>query len=85
MPEEIEKEENIIKKVCREYDITIKELADEIGYVYGSLLNMSSKKNEDISIMLKKVLELFVKNKELEKEVEELYLIKKWIRSVSVQ
>jgi len=77
---EEEKEENIIKKVCREHNLTYKKLAEEIGYIEGSLRNLSSKENKDISIMVKKVLELFVRIKEYEKEQEKIKTIKMWFR-----
>jgi len=75
---EKEKEENIIKKVCREYNLTYKELANEIGYVETSVKNLAGKKNDDISIMVKKILELFIKTKEYEKEIEGFHLIGDW-------
>jgi transcriptional regulator with XRE-family HTH domain len=80
---EEEKEENIIKKICREHNLTYKKLAEEIGYGHGSIQNLANKENNDISIMVKKVLELFILTKKQAQELDELNIIKRWIRAIS--
>jgi hypothetical protein len=75
--EEIEKEENIIKKVCREYNLTYKKLAEELGYSEGSIRNLSYKKNEEITLNVKRSIEFFIENKKLKNTLNELALLKK--------
>ncbi len=81
MPEEIEKEENIIKKVCREYSLTYKKLAEELGYSESSIRNLALKNNHDITINVRKSVELYVKNRELENKIEEFMMLKKLLIS----
>jgi len=79
--EEIEKEENIIKKVCREYNLTYKKLAEELGYSESSIRNLALKNNHDITINVRKSVELYVKNRELENKIEEFMMLKKLLIS----
>lgn len=58
--------ENIVKKVCKELDVTQKELAEQIGVAEGTLRNWSS--SNDIPTWALKSFELLqenYKNKEI--------------------
>ncbi len=77
---EEEKEENIIKKVCREHNLTYKKLANELGHSEGSIRSLAIKDNSDMSLIFKKSMELFVKTREYEKELEEFHFMRKWLK-----
>ncbi|CAA6823722.1 MAG: Unknown protein [uncultured Sulfurovum sp.] len=62
-----EKEENLIKKVCKDLNLTYKKLADEIGYTEGNLKN-SVFKNQ-ISKPLERAIELYLETQKLKKEI----------------
>ena len=53
----IENEENIVKKVCKEFDITQKELAEMLDIPQGT---MSRWQNDNIPKMAKLALELMI-------------------------
>lgn len=82
MPEEIEKEENIIKKVCREYSLTYKKLAEELGYSEGSIANSARKENNDLPLNVKRSIELFYENIEYKKKFDEFQLFKSLLHSL---
>ena len=60
-------EEHLVKKVCKELNLTYKKLADEIGYTEGNLKN-SVFKNQ-ISKPLARAIELYIETQELKKEI----------------
>ena len=74
------KEENIIKKVCKELGITYKQLGEKIGISESSLRSAAS--TGKISKQLQKAIELYLENLELKKELEEFQelkeMLKKW-------
>jgi len=59
-----QKELNIIKKTCKELSLTYRELGEKIGYSEGALKTASSTNN--VSEPMKKAIELYLKNLELE-------------------
>ena len=74
------KEENIVKKVCKELGITYKQLGEKIGYSEGALKTAAS--TGKVSEPLKKAIELYLEKLELKKELEEFQelkeMLKKW-------
>lgn len=60
----IENEENIVKKVCKEFDITQKELAEMLDIPQGT---MSRWQNDNIPKMAKLALELMIENNNYKK------------------
>ena len=70
-----EKEVHLIKKVSKEFGITYKELGEAIGYTESSL--KKSVYDNKISIQLKKAIELYIKNIQLEKKIFEIEKMKK--------
>ena len=74
-----EKEVHLVKKVSKELGLTYKELAKEIGYS-ESMLRQAVSKNL-LSSQLEKVIELYLKNHELEKEINKIEAFKDYIKS----
>ena len=72
------KEENIVKKVCKELGITYKQLGEKIGYSEGALKTAAS--TGKVSEPLKKAIELYLENLELEKELNKLTEVKKTLK-----
>ena len=70
-----EKEVHLIKKVSKELGLTYKELGEAIGYTESSL--KKSVYDNKISIQLKKAIELYIKNIQLEKKIFEIEKMKK--------
>ena len=73
-------EENLIKKVCKDLDLTYKKLADEIGYTEGNLKN-SVFKNQ-ISKPLERAIELYIETQELKKEIAKTRELKQVLKSL---
>ena len=68
--------ENIIKKICKDYNLTYKDLGDMIGY--GEEAISKSARTNKISAPMKKACEMLLQIKELESKVailDELSLI----------
>jgi ribosome-binding protein aMBF1 (putative translation factor) len=74
-----EKEVHLVKKVSKELGMTYKELAKEIGYS-ESILRQSVSHNR-ISSPLEKVLYIYLKNHELEQEINKIEAFKNYIKS----
>ena len=72
------KEENIVKKVCKELGLTYKQLGERIGYSEGTIRNIASK--QEVSEPIKKAIELYLENLELKKELEEFHELKKMLK-----
>jgi len=74
------KEENIVKKVCKELGLTYRELGERIGYSEGSIRNMASK--TEISEPVKKAIELLYEIEDYKKQLKDCEeikrIIKKW-------
>lgn len=73
-------DENIVKKVCRELEITQRELAERIGMSEGGLRTASS--SGKITSQVEKSCELLLKNKELENELQEFKELQKALKKV---
>jgi len=64
-----DKEENLIKKVSKEFGLTYKELSKELGYTESSL--QKSVYSNKISPQLRKSIELYIEITKLKKEIKE--------------
>ena len=62
--------ENIVKKVCKELGITQKELAERLGVSKPTIERWASK--GDIPENGIKMIEMFLENQKLKKELEEI-------------
>ena len=75
------KKENIVKKVCKELGLTYRELGERIGYSEGAIKTAAA--SGKISEPMQKAIELYLKNLELEKELEESkqlkQILQKWL------
>jgi hypothetical protein len=69
---------NIVKRTCKKLGITYKELGEAIGYSEGSLKTAVS--TNKISGSMIKAIELYVRNLELEKELENSNKIKSTLK-----
>ena len=72
------KEENLIKKTCKDLGLTYKELGEKIGYSEANLKN-SVYKNQ-ISKQLEIAINLYLKNIELQKEIDNTKSFKKSLK-----
>ena len=63
-----EKEVHLVKKVSKELGLTYKELAEKIGYTESNLRKSVSQNK--LSYQLEKAIKLYIRIRELEKEVE---------------
>ena len=73
-----DKEENLIKKTCKDLGLTYKELGEKIGYSEANLKN-SVYKNQ-ISKQLEIAINLYLKNIELQKEIDNTKSFKKSLK-----
>ena len=62
------KKDNLIKKTCKEFGLTYRELGEAIGYSESALNNAS--RQDKISEPMQKSLEMFSKINLLEKEIQ---------------
>ena len=76
-----EKEIHLVKKVSKALGLTYKELGEEIGYSEGNLKRSVSK--NELSLQLKKSLELYLEIVKLKKKDEESERQKKLIATYS--
>jgi len=67
-------QENLVKKVCREFNVNQKELADMLDIPHSTVGRWTSTGN--IPRTAKLALELLLENKKLRKQVEVLKLLK---------
>jgi len=73
-------QENLVKKVCREFNITQKELADMLDIPHSTIGRWASTGN--IPKTAKLALELLLENKKLKKQVEVLKLLKQTLNEL---
>ena len=66
--------ENLVKKTCKELNLTYKELASKIGYS-ESALNSAARQTQ-ISEPLRKAIELYNENLKLMRELEDFRTLK---------
>jgi len=74
-----EKEVHLVKRVSKELGLTYKELGEKIGYTEGNL-KRAVHDNRTTS-QLKKAIELYLRNLQLEKEIDETEQIKKQFKT----
>jgi len=74
------KEEHLIKRVSKELGLTYKELGEKIGYSESNLRRSVSQKQ--MSIQLQKAIEMFLKIKELEKELKNTNKLKSTLKEL---
>lgn len=74
------KEENIVKNVCKELGFTYKQLGEAIGYSEGAIKTAVS--TDKVSEPMQKAIELYLKNLELQKELEQFKQFKDFIKSI---
>ncbi len=67
-------DENIIKQVCKELNLTYKQLGELIGYSESAINNAS--RQEKISEPLKKAIELYNENLKLKNELQDFRTLK---------
>ncbi len=75
---EDEVKENIVKKTCKELGLTYKQLGEVIGYSESNLNKVAS--TGQVSNQLSRVIELYLENQELKKELENSNKIKSTLK-----
>lgn len=73
-------EENIVKRVCKELNLTQKELAERIGMSADSLRTLSAK--DQISSQTEAAINLVLENERLKKELENYKALKIAIKTM---
>lgn len=68
---------NMVKRICKEYDLTYKDLAECIGYNPYSLSNLINKNDEELPKPLKATLTLLKENYELKAKLQSLDNLKR--------
>jgi DNA-binding XRE family transcriptional regulator len=76
----LEKEENLVKKTCRELGITQKKLAEKIGITESGLKTAISKNN--FSMQIKKNIELLLENQRLQNELKQTEALKSTLKEL---
>lgn len=74
--------ENIIKKTCKELRLTYKQLGELIGYSGDSLNTMANKSDDELSVPLKKAIELYLETLELKKQLQNTETLKNAIKTL---
>lgn len=67
-------DENLIKKTCKELNITYKQLGELVGYSESAINNAS--RQEKISEPLTRAIELYTENLKLRKELADFHTLK---------
>jgi len=73
-------QENLIKKVCKELNLTYKQLGEAIGVSESSLRSAAS--TGKISNQVKKAIELYLENLQLKKECEKCNQLKRLLKEM---
>jgi len=73
------KEIHLVKKVSKELGLTYKELGEKIGYSEGNLKRAVH--DNRVTIQLQTAIELYLKNLELEKKLDEVDEIKSQMKT----
>lgn len=71
-------EQNIIKKTCKELNLTYAQLAEQIGYKPDTINKSASTGN--VSEQLKKAIEMYLENLELKNQLNEYDELKKLLK-----
>ncbi|KLD98765.1 hypothetical protein [Aliarcobacter butzleri] len=72
------KQQNIVKKTCKELGLTYKQLGEEIGYSEPAIKKAIA--NDNISEPMQKAILLYLRNLELEKQLEDYEAFKTLVR-----
>ena len=72
------REENLIKKTCKDLGLTYKELGDKIGYSESNL--KSSVSRNQVSKQLEITINLYLQTIELQKEIDNTKSFKKSLK-----
>lgn len=67
-------DENIVKKACKELNLTYRQLGELIGYSESAINNAA--RQEKISEPLKKAIELYSENLKLKNELQDFRTLK---------
>lgn len=67
-------DENLIKKTCKELNLTYKQLGELVGYSESAINNAS--RQEKISEPLTRAIELYAENLKLRKELADFHTLK---------
>ncbi|QOQ88099.1 transcriptional regulator [Campylobacter corcagiensis] len=76
-----EKDENLIKKVCKELNLTYKQLGEMIGY--GDEAISKASRTGNISTAMSKALELYLENLKLKDRLKTLDTLSDIIKELS--
>jgi len=74
-------ETNIVKKVCKDLNLTYKQLGEAIGVSESSLRSAAS--TGKISNQVKKAIELYLENLQLKQELEKYNQLKKLFKEIT--
>ena len=80
MPQNKDIKENIVKKVCRDYKMTYKELAEAIGYSEGAIKTAVS--TNKVSEPMNKAINLYIEKLKLEEELKDFKNFKNIIKKI---
>jgi len=76
----MDKDINIVKKVCKELSLTYRELGNKIGVKESTLNKIAS--TGEVSEQIKTAIELYKKNIELEEKISEFEEFKQFIKKI---
>jgi transcriptional regulator with XRE-family HTH domain len=69
-----EKEESLVKQVCKEYDLTVNQLSEKLEIPRGTIGRWMS--NKDLPRTAELLLKSMLKNRRLEKKLESFKVFK---------
>jgi len=75
--------ENIVKQICKELDITYKELGEKIGVAEPTLRTIAS--TGKVSEQIEAAVKLYEKNIELEKKLSEFNSFKAFMKKTILE
>ncbi|MCE3039889.1 transcriptional regulator [Helicobacter anatolicus] len=73
-------QKNIIKRTCKEFGLTYKQLAECIGYNGDSINTMAGKSDGELSVPLKKSIELYRETLTLKQQLQNTQVLKNAIK-----
>ncbi len=76
-----DKEENIVKKVCKKLGLTYKQLGKKIGVSEGTIKRLAT--SDEITEQVNKSLEMILKIKELEDSAKDVEDFKKLLKKLT--
>ena len=69
-----DKNDNLIKKTCKELGLTYRELGEKIGYSESAINNAS--RQESLSEPLTRAIELYLENQKLKEQLQDFHTLK---------